>query len=111
MVVAWPQRIKSGGKLRTQFTHCTDIGPTVLEASRIAEPKQVDGIEQEPMDGTSFLYTFDDAGAEERHTVQYFEMFGARAIYEDGWWACRETGQGSLGPLAGDDQQVRARGL
>jgi arylsulfatase len=88
MVVAWPQRIKSGGKLRTQFTHCTDIGPTVLEASRIAEPKQVDGIEQEPMDGTSFLYTFDDAGAEERHTVQYFEMFGARAIYEDGWWAC-----------------------
>ena len=88
MVVAWPQRIKSGGKLRTQFTHCTDIGPTVLEAARIAEPKKVDGIEQEPMDGTSFLYTFDDAGAEERHTVQYFEMFGARAIYEDGWWAC-----------------------
>ena len=53
-------------------------------------PSTVDGIEQEPMDGTSFLYTFDDAGAEERHTVQYFEMFGSRAIYKDGWWACAE---------------------
>lgn len=48
----------------------------------------VDGIAQEPMDGTSFAHTLDDAGAEERHTVQYFEMLGSRAIYQDGWWAC-----------------------
>ena len=48
----------------------------------------VDGIDQEPMDGTSFLPTFADADAAERHTVQYFEMFGSRAIYKDGWWAC-----------------------
>ena len=88
MVVAWPTRIKAGGDLRSQFTHCIDIGPTILEAAGIPEPKVVDGIEQEPMDGTSFLYTFDDADAEERHTVQYFEVIGSRAIYKDGWWAC-----------------------
>ena len=88
MVVAWPNRIKASKDLRSQFTHCIDIGPTILEAAGIPEPKVVDGIEQEPMDGTSFLYTFDDPSAEERHTVQYFEVIGSRAIYKDGWWAC-----------------------
>ncbi len=88
MVVAWPNRIKAGGDLRTQFTHCIDIGPTVLEAVGLPEPNLVDGIEQEPMDGTSFAYTFDDTNAAEQHTVQYFEFGGARAIYKDGWWAC-----------------------
>jgi len=88
MVVAWPRRIRAGGDLRTQFTHCIDIAPTVLELAGIPEPTHVDGIEQEPMDGTSFAYTLDDAEAEERHTVQYFEMLGSHAIYRDGWWAC-----------------------
>jgi len=88
MVVAWPDRIKADGALRTQFTHCIDIGPTVLDAVGLPEPKTVDGIAQEPMDGTSFLYTFGDAPAAERHTVQYFEEFGSRAMYKDGWWAC-----------------------
>jgi arylsulfatase A-like enzyme/uncharacterized membrane protein len=88
MVVAWPKRIKASGDLRTQFTHCIDVAPTVLEAIGIPEPKEVDGIEQEPMDGTSFHYTLDDPGADERHTAQYFEVLGARAMYEDGWWAC-----------------------
>jgi arylsulfatase A-like enzyme len=88
MVIAWPERIKARGELRSQFTHCIDIGPTILEAVGLPEPKSVDGIEQEPMDGTSFLHTFDDAHAEERHTVQYFESMGCRAIYTDGWWAC-----------------------
>lgn len=64
------------------------MGPTILEAAGIPEPKIVDGITQEPMEGTSFLYTFDDATADERHTVQYFEILGSRAIYKDGWWAC-----------------------
>ncbi|MGZ4477775.1 MAG: arylsulfatase [Nocardioidaceae bacterium] len=87
MVVAWPRRIRAGG-MRSQFTHCIDIAPTVLEAAGIPQPSSVDGIEQEPMDGTSFLYTFDDEDAAERHTVQYSESFGSRAIYRDGWWAC-----------------------
>jgi arylsulfatase len=88
MVVAWPGHIESGGGLRPQFTHCIDIVPTILDAIGIPEPKMVDGIEQEPMDGTSFTYTFGDPEAAEQHTVQYFEMYGSRAIYKDGWWAC-----------------------
>ncbi len=88
MVVAWPRRIPAGGSVRPQFTHCIDIAPTVLDLIGIPEPDQVDGIAQEPMDGTSFAYTLDDPEAAEQHTVQYFEMFGSRAIYKDGWWAC-----------------------
>ena len=88
MVVAWPNRIKPDAQIRSQFTHVIDVGPTVLELAGIPEPKVVDGIVQEPMDGTSFVYTLEDAKAAERHTVQYFEIHGARAIYKDGWWAC-----------------------
>jgi arylsulfatase len=88
MVIAWPNRIKASREVRTQFTHCIDIGPTILETIGLPEPAVVDGIGQEPMDGTSFAYTFGDAKAAERHTVQYFEMFGSRALYCDGWWAC-----------------------
>jgi arylsulfatase len=88
MVIAWPGRIAAGGDLRTQFTHCIDIAPTLLDVIGIPEPTTVDGVAQEPMDGTSFAYTFDDADADERHTLQYFEMYGSRAIYQDGWWAC-----------------------
>jgi arylsulfatase len=87
MVLAWPKRIKPDKTLRAQFTHVNDVGPTILELAGIPEPKSVDGIEQEPMDGTSFAYTLDDAKAPERHTVQYFEVLGARGIYKDGWWA------------------------
>ncbi len=88
MVVAWPKRIGPDKTIRSQFTHVIDVAPTVLEVVGLPEPKLVDGIEQEPMDGTSFAYTFDDAAAAERHTVQYFEVLGSRAIYKDGWWAC-----------------------
>ncbi len=87
MVVSWPQRIEDAGSLRSQFTHCIDIGPTILEAAGVPEPKVMDGTPQKPMEGTSFLYSFDDPGAAERHTVQYFETVGNRAIYKDGWWA------------------------
>jgi arylsulfatase A-like enzyme/uncharacterized membrane protein len=87
MVVAWPKRIEADAAVRSQFTHCIDIAPTVLEAAGLPEPTSVDGIAQEPMDGTSFLYSFDDPAAPERHTQQYFEMFGGRAMYKDGWWA------------------------
>ena len=87
MVVSWPDRIRDAGGSRSQFTHCIDVGPTILEAAGIPAPKVVDGTEQKPIEGTSFLYSFDDASAPERHTVQYFEIYGNRAIYKDGWWA------------------------
>ncbi len=88
MVVSWPRRISDCGGHRSQFAHCIDLGPTILEAAGIPQAKVIDGVEQEPMHGTSLVYTFDDAGAAERHTVQYWETYGNRAIYKDGWWAC-----------------------
>ena len=88
MVVHWPNGIKSKNEIRSQFTHATDIAPTVMEAAGLPFPKSVNGTEQIPFSGTSFLFSFDDAKAIDRHTTQYFEMFGNRAIYHDGWVAC-----------------------
>jgi len=87
MVVHWPAGIKAKGEVRSQFTHVIDIAPTVFEACKVPAPKTVNGIQQDPIEGTSFLYSFDDGGAKEKHTVQYFEMFGNRSIYSDGWYA------------------------
>ncbi|MFG1813498.1 arylsulfatase [Kribbella sp. NPDC049174] len=86
MVVHWPQRIKDGGGLRSQFTHINDVGPTILEAATVPQPTRIDGVDQQPMHGTSFLYSVDDPGAAEQHTQQYFEVLGNRAMYQDGWW-------------------------
>jgi len=87
MAIHWPKGIKAKGQLRTQFTHVIDVTPTILEAAGLPEPKVVNGITQRPMDGISMVYSFDNANAKERHTTQYFEMFGNRAIYHDGWFA------------------------
>ncbi len=86
MVVHWPQGIEAPG-IRTQFSHVIDVAPTILEAAGLPEPKSVNGTVQVPMAGTSMLYAFNDPDALERHTTQYFEMFGNRAIYRDGWFA------------------------
>ena len=88
MVVSWQKRIKDKGGLRSQFTHCTDVAPTILEAAGLPQPKEVNGVAQMPMHGVSFLSTFDDAKAPSRHTQQYFEILGNRAMYRDGWIAC-----------------------
>ena len=87
LVIHWPERIKAKGEVRSQFTYVTDIAPTVLEAANLPFPKSVNGTVQRPFDGESLVYTFDDAKAKERHTTQYFEMFGNRGIYNDGWVA------------------------
>jgi arylsulfatase len=88
MVVSWPGRIRDKGGLRAQFTHVIDVVPTILECAGIPQPKAVDGIAQMPMHGVSFAETFDDAKAKGRHSQQYFEIFGNRAMYKDGWVAC-----------------------
>lgn len=87
MCVSWPARIDDRGGLREQFVHVVDVVPTILEACGISPPEVVDGIEQSPIDGVSFAYTFDKANAKtpSRHTTQYFEMMGQWAIYNEGW--------------------------
>ena len=87
MVVHWPKGIKSKNQIRSQFSHVIDVAPTVLQAIGLPEPKLVNGVKQIPMAGTSLVYSFDDAKAKERHTTQYFEVAGNRAIYHDGWFA------------------------
>jgi len=87
MAVQWPGGIKAKGEVRTQFLHVIDIAPTILEAAKLPEPKIVNGVEQRPIDGVSMAYSFDDAAAGDQHTTQYFEMFGNRAMYKDGWFA------------------------
>jgi arylsulfatase len=87
MIVQWPAGIKAKGEIRSQFGHVIDIAPTIYEVTGIPAPKMVNGIEQDPIEGTSLVYSFDDGNAAEQHKVQYFEMFGNRALYQDGWYA------------------------
>ena len=86
-IVHWPRGIQEKGGQRSQFTHVIDIAPTILEAAGLPEPTMVNGVQQSPMEGTSMLYTLNDPDAEERHDLQYFEMFGNRGIYHKGWSA------------------------
>jgi arylsulfatase A-like enzyme len=87
MIIHYPKGIKEKNGIRTQFSHAIDIAPTVLEVAGLPEPKVVNGVPQTPIEGTSLAYSFNDAKAAERHTMQYFEMFGNRAIYNNGWFA------------------------
>ncbi len=87
MVMHWPKGIKAKNEIRTQFSHVIDIAPTVLEAAGLPEPKIVNGTPQIPMEGTSLVYALNDGKAAERHTSQYFEIAGNRAMYKDGWYA------------------------
>ena len=87
MVMHWPAGISAKGEIRSQFHHVNDVASTILEATQLPAPKMINGVEQIPMDGVSMLYAAKDAAAEDRHKVQYFEMFGNRAIYHDGWLA------------------------
>ena len=86
-IVHWPDGITEKGGLRSQFSHVIDVAPTILEAAGLPEPAMVNGVMQSPMEGTSMLYSFNDATASERHELQYFEMFANRGIYHRGWSA------------------------
>lgn len=86
-VVHWPNGFEVEGGLRTQFHHVIDVAPTILDAAKLPEPKLVHGVEQLPIAGVSMRYSFADAEAPTQHQTQYFEMFGNRAIYHEGWFA------------------------
>ena len=89
LVVRFPTAIGDAGAVRGQFTHVTDIGPTILDIAGIPAPETVDGIVQLEMDGFTFAGSLSDADAPEHHTQQYFEALGNRAMYKDGWWFCQ----------------------
>ena len=86
-VLAWPAGIAARGEVRAQYAHAIDMVPTVLDVLGIAAPDAIRGVPQTPLEGVSFAHTFDDAAAPSRHVTQYFEMFGHRALYHDGWRA------------------------
>jgi arylsulfatase len=87
MIISWPAHIKDHGGLRSQFMHVIDIVPTLYEVTGVTPPQVLNGVTQNPIEGISFAYTFDDAKAKERHTTQYFEMGTNRGLYHDGWMA------------------------
>ncbi|HLG92309.1 MAG TPA: sulfatase-like hydrolase/transferase, partial [Acidimicrobiales bacterium] len=87
LIVHWPAGVPERGGLRRQYVHAIDLVPTVLEVLGVEPPEELEGVAQSPIEGTSFAHTFADASAESRHRVQYYEMFGCRAIYRDGWKA------------------------
>jgi arylsulfatase len=91
-IVHWPNGIEAKGEVRSQFSHVIDIAPTILEAAGVPEPVSVEGIAQDPIEGTSMLYSFNDPVAPERHETQYFEIFGKRGIYHKGWSAVTKHG-------------------
>jgi arylsulfatase A-like enzyme len=86
-IVHWPKGIEAKGEIRSQFCHVIDVAPTVLEVAGIPQPTTVNSVQQAPMEGISMAYSFDDARAQERHDLQYFEMFCNRGIYHNGWSA------------------------
>jgi arylsulfatase len=109
MVLHWPNGIDATGEIREQFHHVIDIAPTLLEAAGLPQPYMVNGVAQKPIEGVAMNYTFDGADADDRHTTQYFEMFGNRGIYHRGWTAVTkhrtpwEMGEGAIVPALADD--------
>ena len=87
LVVHWPKGIRATGEVRSHYHHISDIAPTMLEAAALSVPDTYHGVKQQPMDGTSMLYSFNDKNAPNRKQRQYYEMFGNRAIWSDGWKA------------------------
>ncbi len=87
MIMRWPDRIKAKGEVRSQWHHVIDVVPTILEAAGLPEPRIVNGTPQRPIEGVSMVYSWDDARSPSRHQIQYFEMFGNRGVYFDGWFA------------------------
>ena len=108
LVVQWPERIHDGGGLRSQFTHVIDVAPMILDIAGIPAPHTVDGIEQQPMHGSTFAASFTDTGAPEHRTQQYFETIGNHAMYKDGWWLAMKTDRVPWVRYAGGIEAVRA---
>lgn len=92
LIVSWPGHIRSEGGIRSQFSHVTDIAPTIYDIAHVDFPQEVDGVKQLPLEGSSLAYSFDDPNAPSKHNLQFFETSGNRGIYKDGWWAGSRLG-------------------
>ncbi len=87
LVISWPAGIDDRGGIRPQFCHANDVVPTILDVLGLEPPSTIAGVAQQPLDGASFRPTFADADAPVPKSTQYFEMFGHRGIWHDGWKA------------------------
>ncbi|MHC4643058.1 MAG: arylsulfatase [Planctomycetota bacterium] len=87
LIITWPKGIKAKGEVRNQYHHITDIGATIMDVTATPFFDEIDGHKQMDLDGTSMAYSFDNANAPTNHPEQYYELFGNRAIYKDGWKA------------------------
>ena len=92
MIVRWGNGIEARGEIRHQWHHVIDVLPTILEAAGLEVPESFGGVAQQPVEGTSLRYSFDDADAPDRRSTQYFEMIGNRGVYHDGWTAVTRHG-------------------
>jgi arylsulfatase len=92
MIMHWGNGIREGGGIRHQWHHVIDIAPTIFQAAGVPHPVMVNGVTQQPIEGTSMVYTFNDHAAPDRRRTQYFEMCGNRSIYHEGWTAVTRHG-------------------
>jgi arylsulfatase len=103
LIVYWPKGIKDKGGIRPQYSHVIDLLPTTLDLIGVKAPADIRSVKQQPIEGVSFADSIDNANAAWHHTEQYYYIFGARAIYKDGWKAGLAypsrfvTGNGSAG--------------
>ena len=86
-VVSWPGHTTHPEAIRNQFSHVNDIAPTMYAAAHVTFPDTVNGVKQLPLEGKSLVASFTDPKVASEHNEQYFEIFGNRAIYKDGWVA------------------------
>ena len=94
LIIFYPKGIKEKGGIRNQYSHVIDIAPTIIDLVGAKNPEVINGVYQKPFEGTSLAYSINDANATNRHTIQYYELRGKRAIVKDGWKASvyHETG-------------------
>lgn len=108
LIIFYPKGIKEKGGIRTQYGHVIDVLPTTLEITGATIPAAINGYEQRPLQGISLAYSLNDATAASRHTVQYYELHGGRAIYKDGWKAEVYHPRNIFGDSANADINFRA---
>ncbi|MEL7207624.1 MAG: arylsulfatase, partial [Actinomycetota bacterium] len=89
LIVSWPEGLRDdeAGTVRHQYAHAVDVWPTILDCLGLDAPDVVGGVEQMSLDGTSLRPVLDDARSGPARRSQYYECWGSRAMYHDGWKA------------------------